>query len=308
MRGPAAFLAPFQAERLTDVAGEVGLHLAQLVLAADQLAGVQLAAGIEGDHQHLHVRGGLVTVHHGRQDVLGTVAVLEPVEGAAEVVVLLVPAHGMNLLGRSADEVLKGVDGVLADLLGCAGVPGFHDALGSAGPLEYQVLAHAGLIGVRGLSFAVVVAQGCAQMPLGLDLAHAEDGEAPGRARSAAQLHVLAEVRHHIRHVAPPFEKNVHLLDNLSCVQIISFAPAGGSAHFSQMDQPSYPKKGKPLEAALSPARRATGKAGNGRGSEGILATKRGSAPCRTKAMPRQSLRRRPIRSLHRKLRYLRSA
>ena len=237
MRGPAAFLTPFEAERLADVAGEVGLHLAKLVLAADQLAGVQLAAGVEGDHQHLHVRGGLVAVHHGRQDVLGTVAVLEPVEGAAEVVVLLVPAHGMDLLGRSADEVLKGMDGVLADLLGGAGVPGFHDALGGAGTLEHQVLAHAGLIGVRGVAFTVVVAQGCAQMPLGLDLAHAEDGEAPGRARSAAHVHALAEVRHHIRHVAPPFEKNVHSLDNLSYVQIIPFAPAGGSAHFSQMDQ-----------------------------------------------------------------------
>ncbi|KYC34469.1 hypothetical protein WA1_51685 [Scytonema hofmannii PCC 7110] len=250
MRGPAAFLTPFEAERLADVAGEVGLHLAKLVLAADQLAGIQLTAGIEGDHQDLHVRGGLVAVHHGRQDVLGTMAVLEPVQGAAEVIVLLVPAHGMNLLGRSADEVLQGMDGVLADLLGGAGVPGFHDALGGAGTLEHQVLGHAGLIGVRGVAFAVVVTKGCAQMSLGLDLAHAEDGEAPGRARSAADLHALAEVCHHIRHVAPPFEKNVHSLDNLSCVQIIPFAPAGGSAHFSQMDQPSRPGQEKPPVAA----------------------------------------------------------
>lgn len=158
----------------------------------------------------------------------------------------------MNLLGRSADEVLKGMNGVLADLLGGAGVPGFHDALGGSGTLEHQVLGHAGLISVRGVAFAVVVAQGCAQMPLGLDLAHAEDGEAPGRARSAAQLHALAEVCHHIRHVAPPFEKNVHSLDNLSCVQIISFAPGGGSAHFSQMDQPSRPREEEPFSNTKS--------------------------------------------------------
>ena len=37
-----------------------------------------------------------------------------------------------------------------------------------------------------------------------------------------------------------------HLLDNLSCVQIIPFAPAGGRAHFSQMDQSSRPGQEKP--------------------------------------------------------------
>jgi len=59
----------------------------------------------------------------------------------------------------------------------------------------------------------------------------------------------------------------------LSCVQIIPFAPAGGSAHFSQMEQPSRPRQEKPPAAARSPALASlTGalRAGDRRGVESV--------------------------------------
>nr|WP_265502936.1 hypothetical protein [Paracoccus beibuensis] len=45
----AALTPALEAEILADLAGEIGLHRAEGDLAADQLAGVELAAGIEGD-------------------------------------------------------------------------------------------------------------------------------------------------------------------------------------------------------------------------------------------------------------------
>ena len=43
---PGCAPGPFEAEGLAHIAGEIGLHLAQGFLAADQLTGVELAAGI----------------------------------------------------------------------------------------------------------------------------------------------------------------------------------------------------------------------------------------------------------------------
>lgn len=84
---------------------EVGLHGRELFPAADDGAGVQLAALVEGDGHHRHVRGGLIPVDHRGKDVLGPVAGLEPVQGLGEVGVLLLPAHGLQGFGRAADKV-----------------------------------------------------------------------------------------------------------------------------------------------------------------------------------------------------------
>jgi hypothetical protein len=65
----------------------------------------------------------------------------------------------------------------------------------------------------------------------------------------------------------------VHLLDNLSCVQIIPFAPGGGSAHFSQMDQPSRLGQEKPPATARSPALASLAgalRAGDQKGTESV--------------------------------------
>ena len=150
------------------------------------------------------MRGGLVAMDHGREDVLRPVALLQPVQGAAEIAVLVLPAHGMDLFGRSADEVFQRMNGVLADLLGGAGDPGLDDPLAGAGAFQDQVVALAVQIGVRGVAFTEVVAEGCAQMALGLDLGDAQDGKALRRPRPLPHLLVLAELCHHIRHVAPP--------------------------------------------------------------------------------------------------------
>lgn len=176
MRGLAALAAAFQAEGDAHLVGEVGLHLAQGCLATDQLAGVQLAAGIEGDDQELHVGGGLVAVNDGRKHVVLAVAGLEPAEGLAEVGVLLGAAHDRHLLGAGANEVFQGVHGVLADLLGGTGFPGGNYVLAVLRAFQDGVLVQAVQIGVRGMAFAEVMAERRAELALGLDLAHAQDG------------------------------------------------------------------------------------------------------------------------------------
>ena len=51
---------------------------------------------------------------------------------------------------------------------------------------------------------------------------------------------------------ADPFEKNVHSLDNLSCAQIIPFAPFGGRAHFFKWVRRRAKGKENPPAAAGS--------------------------------------------------------
>ena len=159
----------------------------------------------------------------------------------------------MDLFGRSADEVFQRMNGVLADLLGGAGDPGLDDSLAGAGALQDQVVGLAVQIGVRGVAFAEVVAEGCAQMPLSLDLADAQDGKALRRPRPLPHLLVLAELCHHIRHVAPPFEKMcTHY--TIWPASKLSVRPLRGKSTFSQMGQTSRPGQEKPPAAARSPA------------------------------------------------------
>ena len=86
------------------------------------------------------MRGALVAVDDGGEDVLGPMTFLEPVQGIAEVGVLLGPAHGVHGLGAGADEVFQTVDGVDADLLGGALAPGVQDRLAGVGAVEDGVL------------------------------------------------------------------------------------------------------------------------------------------------------------------------
>ena len=140
LRGFRTFYPVLEAKFQPHVLGEIGFHLAQGVLAADKLAGVQLAALIEGDHQRLQVGGGLIAVDDHRQDVMRPMALLQPVQRLLEIGVLFCPAHGLQLFRTAPHEVLQRMYCVLADLLRGAGVPISHDALGIGLAFENRIV------------------------------------------------------------------------------------------------------------------------------------------------------------------------
>lgn len=176
--GLGALQAAFQAMLQTHLLGEVGLHGGELVAVTDQSAGVELAVFVERDGHDGHMRGALVAVDNGGEDVLGPVALLEPVEGIAEVGVLFGPAHGVHGLGAGADEVLEAVNGVGADLLGGTGAPGVQHRLTGVRTEQDGVVVPALQVGVRGLTLTEGVLEACGEVGGLLELGAAQDGEA----------------------------------------------------------------------------------------------------------------------------------
>ena len=168
----------FQPVGFSDPFREVGLHGGELLPAADDGAGVQLAAFVQGDGHHRHVRRGLIPVDHRGEDVLGPVAGLEPVQGIGEVGVLLLPAHGLQGLGRPADEILQPVDGIAADLLGGAVLPGIENSAAGIAADQDGVVGGAPGVGVGRVAFPEGMLEACPHVAHGLDLGTAEDGEA----------------------------------------------------------------------------------------------------------------------------------
>lgn len=177
-----ALQAAFQPMRLAHPVREVGLHGRELFPAADDGAGVQLAALVEGNGHHRHVGRGLVPVDHRGKDVLGPVAGLEPVQGIGEVGILLLPAHGLQGFGRATDEVFQPVHGIAADLLGRALLPGIEDGLAGVAADQDGVVGSAPGVGIGRVAFPEGVLKASTHVAQGLDLGAAEDREAAGRA------------------------------------------------------------------------------------------------------------------------------
>lgn len=199
MGGLGALDAAYEAMILAHRLGEVGLHGGELLAVADQGAGVELALLIEGDGHDGHVRGGLVAVNHGGEDVFGPVAFLEPVEGGLEIGVLFGPGHGAHGLGTGADEVFQPVDGVRPDFFGCARFPGVQNIRAGGGAVQDGVVVDAAGIGVRGFPFAEGVLEAGPHVAEVLDLGAAQDGEAAltgAAAPALAQLKVERVIFH----------------------------------------------------------------------------------------------------------------
>lgn len=203
MAGLGTFQSALKAVRLPYDLGEVGLHGRELLTAADQGAGVQLAVVIQRDGHHRHVWGGLVAVDDGREDVFGPMPGLEPVQRIPEIGVLLIPVHGLQRLGRSADEVFQPMHGIGSDLFRGAGAPGIKDG-GAVGPADQnRVVDPAGRIGVRGLAFAKRVLKAGAHVAEGLDLGAAQDRKASAwggldpAADGAPETQLVIVLEHH---------------------------------------------------------------------------------------------------------------
>ena len=195
MGGLRALQAAFQPVLQADLLGEVGLHGGELLAVADEGAGVELAVLVERDGHDGHVRGALVAVDDGGEDVLGPMTFLEPVQGIAEVGVLLGPAHGVHGLGAGADEVLQAVNGIGTDLLGGAVAPGVEDSFAGVGAVEDGVLVPALQVGVEGLTFAEGVLEAGGEIGGLLELGAAEDGVA-GLLPDAAVLQAQPDFRY----------------------------------------------------------------------------------------------------------------
>lgn len=173
-----ALQAALQAVSLSDPFREVGLHGGELFAAADEGAGVQLAAFVQGDGHHRHVGCALIPVDHRGEDVLGPVAGLEPIQGIGEVGVLLLPAHGLQGFGRPADEILQPMDGIAADLLGSAVLPGIEDGAAGVAADQDGVVRGAPDISIGCIAFPEGMLERRAHVAHSLDLGAAEDGEA----------------------------------------------------------------------------------------------------------------------------------
>ncbi len=185
-----ALQAAFQTVGLSDPFREVGLHGRELLPAADEGTGVQLAAFVQGNGHHRHVGRRLIPVDHRGEDVLGPVAGLEPVESIGEIGVLLLPAHGLQSLGRPADEILQPMDGIAADPLGGAVLPGIEDGAAGVAADQDGVVGGAPGIGIGRVAFPEGMLEACPHVAHGLDLGTAEDGEA---ARGGEMEHPAAD-------------------------------------------------------------------------------------------------------------------
>ena len=151
---------------------------AELLPAADDGAGVQLAAFVQGNGHHRHVGRGLIAMDHRGEDVRGPVAGLEPVQGISEVGVLLFPAHGLQGFGRATNKILQPVDGIAADLLGGAVLPGIENGAAGIAPDKDGILGGAPGIGIWRVAFPEGMLERGTHVAHGLDLGTAEDGEA----------------------------------------------------------------------------------------------------------------------------------
>ena len=185
-----ALQAAFQPVGLSDPFREVGLHSGELLSAADNGASVQLAAFVQGNGHHRHVGRRLIPVNYRGEDVFRPMAGFEPVQGIGEVGVLLLPAHGLQGFGGTADEILQPVDGIAADLFGGAVLPGIEDGAAGVAADQDGVVRGAPGIGIGRVAFPKGMLEACPHVAHGLDLGTAEDGEA---ARGGEMEHPAAD-------------------------------------------------------------------------------------------------------------------
>ena len=148
------------------------------MLAADDGASVQLAAFVQGNGHHRHVGRRLIPVDHRGEDVFRPMAGFEPVQGIGEVGVLLLPAHGLQGFGGTADEILQPVDGIAADLFGGAVLPGIEDGAAGGAADQDGVVGGAPGISIGRVAFPEGMLERRTHVAHGLDLGAAEDGEA----------------------------------------------------------------------------------------------------------------------------------
>ena len=169
---------------------EVGLHGGELLPAADDGASVKLTAFVQGNGHYRHVGRRLIPVDHRGEDVFRPMAGFEPVQGIGKVGVLLLPAHGPQGFGGTADEILQPVDGIAADLFGGAVLPGIEDGAAGVAADQDGVVGGAPGIGIGRVAFPEGMLEACPHVAHGLDLGTTEDGEA---ARGGDMEHPAAD-------------------------------------------------------------------------------------------------------------------
>ncbi|CAM3531054.1 hypothetical protein PANO111632_20865 [Paracoccus nototheniae] len=233
-----ALQAAFETMGLPDPFRKVGLHGRELFAAADEGAGVQLAAFVEGDGHHRHVGRGLIPVDHCGKHVLGPVASLEPVEGIGEVGILLFSAHGVQSFGRATNKVLQPMDGIAADLLGGAVLPGIEDGAAGIAAHKDGILRGAPGIGIGRVTFTEGMLERRAHIAHGFDLGAAKDGEAAiaRLAREAPDGHGEVDALFIVTCAHRPNLQGkvyVYSLDNLAQGQIIRSPRNAGKGHIN---------------------------------------------------------------------------
>nr|WP_279448659.1 hypothetical protein [Aeromonas hydrophila] len=176
MPGLAALDAPLQAVPLADPLGKVGLHLGQRLGPAQEVAAVEFALGIQGHHIGVQVRGSLVPVDAGIDQVFGPVPFLKPGQRIGKVGVLVAPALAVHAVRAAGDQVLYCQHPVLSDLLRQSLLECRHRLLDRV-RAQVAVLLEAGWIGVGGILGTEGMLEGAAHGDSGFELLRAEDSE-----------------------------------------------------------------------------------------------------------------------------------